>query len=92
VSVHSGYELPHKGELAEKLKRVYLERGLSWEPRAFRSHSDANLLWASGIKPVILGPGSLEQAHSSHESVSFEQVATASDIYYDLIASLDGPA
>ncbi len=25
-------------------------------------------------KPIILGPGSLEQAHSPDESVSFEQV------------------
>jgi acetylornithine deacetylase len=92
VNVHSGYELPHKGDLAEKLKRVYLERRLPWEPQAFPSHSDANLLWAAGIKPIILGPGSLEQAHSPHESVSFEQVLTASSIYYDLIASLCDPA
>jgi acetylornithine deacetylase len=88
LNVHSGYELPHKGDLAEKLKRVYLERRLPWEPQAFPSHSDANLLWAAGIKPVILGPGSLEQAHSPHESVSFEQVLTAANIYYDLIGSL----
>jgi acetylornithine deacetylase len=90
VSVHSGYELPEKGELAEKLKRIYLERRLPWEPQAFPSHSDANVLWAAGIKPIILGPGSLEQAHSLHESVSFEQVLTAMNIYYDLIASFCG--
>ena len=88
VNVHSGYELPYKGGIAEKLKTVYLERRLPWEPQAFPSHSDANLLWAAGIKPIILGPGSLEQAHSPHESISFEQVLTASNIYYDLIASL----
>ena len=87
-NVHAGYELPHKGKLAEKLKQVYLECRLPWEPQAFRSHSDANLLWAAGIKPIILGPGSLEQAHSPDESVSFEQVLLASQIYYGLIASL----
>ncbi len=88
VNVHAGYELPHKGKLAEKLKGVYQECRLPWEPQAFRSHSDANLLWAAGIKPIILGPGSLEQAHSPHETVSFEQVLLASEIYYSLIASL----
>ncbi|MGO9314637.1 MAG: M20 family metallopeptidase [Syntrophobacteraceae bacterium] len=88
TNVHTGYELPHKGELAEKLKRIYQEHRLPWEPQAFRSHSDANLLWAAGIKPIILGPGSLEQAHSPHESVSFEQVMLAANIYYDLIDSL----
>jgi acetylornithine deacetylase len=90
LNVHSGYELPQQGEFAEKLKRVYEERQLPWEPQAFPSHSDANLLWAAGIKPIILGPGGLEQAHSLHESVSFEQVLAASNIYYDLIASLCG--
>lgn len=88
TNVHAGYELPHKGELAEKLKRVYLELRLPWTPQAFPSHSDANLLRAAGIKPIILGPGSLEQAHAPHESISFEQVMLASNIYYGLIDSL----
>jgi len=84
--VHAGYDLPHEGGLVENLKRVYLEHRLPWEPQAFRSHSDANLLRAAGTKPVILGPGSLEQAHSPHEFVSFEQVLLASKIYYGLMA------
>ncbi|MFZ2446142.1 MAG: M20/M25/M40 family metallo-hydrolase [Syntrophobacteraceae bacterium] len=87
-NVHAGYELPEKGRFAEVLKRVYAERRLPWEPQDFRSHSDANLLWAAGTKPIILGPGSLEQAHSPDESVSFEQVLLASKVYHDLIASL----
>ena len=88
ANVHAGYELPHEGELVEKLKRLYREHRLPWEPKPFRSHSDANLLRAAGIKPIILGPGSLEQAHSPHEFVSFEQVLLASKIYYGLMASL----
>ena len=80
-------ELPRKGDLVKMLKQVYLEHRLPWDPQAFRSHSDANLLWAAGIKPVILGPGSLEQAHLPDESVRFEQVLLASKIYSSLIAS-----
>jgi len=86
TNVHAGYELAHEGELVEKLKRVYLEQRLPWEPQAFRSHSDANLLRAAGTKPIILGPGSLEEAHSPHEFVSFEQVLQASKIYLSLMA------
>ncbi len=46
-NVHAGYELPEKARFVEVLKRVYAERQLPWEPQAFRSHSDANLLWAA---------------------------------------------
>ena len=90
TNVHAGYALPEKGDFAEKLKLAYEEQRLPWEPQAFRSHSDANLLWAAGIKPIILGPGSLDKAHSPDESISFEQVLTASKIYYRLLASLRG--
>ncbi len=86
--VNAGYELPQKGYLVETLKRVYADRQLPWEPQSFPSHSDANLLWAAGIKPIILGPGSLEKAHSPDESVSFEQVLLASKVFYGLIDSL----
>jgi acetylornithine deacetylase len=87
TNVHAGYELPEKGDFVEKLKLAYAEQRLPWEPQAFRSHSDANLLWAAGIKPIILGPGSLDKAHSPDESISFEQVLTASKVYHSLLAS-----
>jgi len=88
INVHGGYDLPEKGQIPETLKKVYAELQLPWQPQAFRSHSDANLLWASGTKPVILGPGGLEQAHSPDEFVSFEQVLLASKVYYGLLAAL----
>lgn len=88
MNVHAGYALPEKGRMVKKLRDAYSGEPLPWEPRAFPSHSDANLLWAAGIKPVILGPGSLERAHSPDESVSFEQVLIASRVYYKLLVSL----
>ncbi|MHC1726465.1 MAG: M20 family metallopeptidase [Syntrophobacteraceae bacterium] len=88
TNVHAGYELPEKGFFIEKLKHEYAGRQLPWAPRAFPSHSDANLLWAAGIKPIILGPGRLEQAHSPDESISFQQVLLASELYYSLMSSL----
>ncbi|MCE5333512.1 MAG: M20/M25/M40 family metallo-hydrolase [Desulfobacteraceae bacterium] len=88
MNVHSGYELPEKGKFAQQLREAYSGERLAWEPQAFRSHSDANLLWAAGTKPVILGPGVLERAHSPDESVSFEQVLLSSRVYYKLLAAL----
>ena len=88
LTVHSGYELPHKGQVVEALKTTYANHSLNWNPQAFRSHSDANLLWAAGVKPILMGPGQLEKAHAPDEAVSFEQVVKAAQLYLDLLLSL----
>lgn len=88
VTIHSGYELPEKGKLVETLKTIYASHALNWKPEPFRSHSDANLIWAAGIKPIILGCGRLEAAHAPHEAVSFEQVCHTARVYRDLMVSL----
>jgi acetylornithine deacetylase len=74
--------------MVRSLKTIFADYALPWNPEAFRSHSDANLLWAAGAKPILLGPGQLEKAHSRDEDVSFQQVLTASRIYYDILKAL----
>ena len=88
TTIHGGYDIPPKGPFVEAIKNVYQSHSLEWVPQAFRSHSDANIFWEAGIKPVIIGPGQLEQAHAPEESVSFEQVCLAAQLYFDLILSL----
>ena len=85
TNIHPGYELPEKGPLVKAWKQVYSKHSLPWEPEAFRSHSDANLLWAAGVKPILMGPGHLEKAHAPDESVSFTEVVQASRLYLDLV-------
>jgi len=87
-TIDGGYELPERGALVETLKAVFSRYGLSWAPQAFRSHSDANKLWSAGMKPVILGAGQLEMAHTPDESVSFAQVCRAADLYLALLVDL----
>jgi len=84
-TIQTGYEIPEKGSLVTSLKKAYQEEGLLWTPGAFRSHSDANSLWESGLKPIMLGPGSLDQAHTADESIGFDQVCKAADLYYNVI-------
>jgi acetylornithine deacetylase len=74
--------------MVEALKTVFAKRSLHWEPQAFRSHSDANVLWAAGVKPILLGSGQLEKAHAPDESVSFKQVLAAAQLYLDLLIAL----
>ena len=83
-----GYELAEKGMLPKVMKEVFLAGGLEWKCGKFESHSDANLLYQAGCKPIILGPGQLAMAHTSDESIDFEQVALAAEIYYGIIKRL----
>lgn len=87
-TIQTGYEIPEKGNLVTSLKKAYLAEGLPWTPSSFRSHSDANSLWESGLKPVMLGPGSLDQAHTADESIPFDQVCRAAELYYTVIKTL----
>ena len=80
---YSGYRISQERTLVKKLKRVYQNMLLNWQPQDFRSHSDGNILWAAGVDPIILGPGRLELAHSPEESVVFNQVAQASQLYLE---------
>jgi acetylornithine deacetylase len=77
----SGYNLGSDSSLAQVLREVYPRLGLSLQMDAFRSHSDGNLFFAAGVKPLILGPGSLETAHTPDERVPFEEVTAAARIY-----------
>lgn len=76
-----GYNLGTDNSLAQILDQVFPELGLSLQMDAFRSHSDGNLFFAAGVKPLILGPGSLETAHTPDERVVFEEVSGAARIY-----------
>ena len=80
-TIDAGYELPDRGDLVTALKALYADRGREYLPGAFHSHSDANTLWNAGVRPVVLGPGALEQAHAPDESISFQEVIDAAELY-----------
>ena len=93
ATIDAGYSLPDKGLLVECLQTVFRQQAIDWRPGAFISHSDANRLWSAGMRPVVLGPGRLEAAHTADEAVSFDQVCQAARIYKDLICLIaDGQA
>jgi acetylornithine deacetylase len=77
----AGYSLGLDNRVAARLQTIYPQLGLQLAPDAFRSHSDGNLFFAAGSKPLILGPGSLETAHTPDEHVSWSQVDAAARIY-----------
>ena len=88
AGIHAGYQLSDQEPMARALREIYAQEGRPFQPRPFRSHSDANLLWAAGIKPLILGPGRLEEAHAPEEWVDFGQVRQAAGLYFRLAEGL----
>jgi len=77
----SGYNLGADNPLAQVVREVMPLLGLPLRMESFRSHSDGNLFHAAGIKPLILGPGCLETAHTPEEQVRFDDVLSAARIY-----------
>jgi len=84
----AGYSLGTDNGAADILRRIYPELGLQFGLDAFRSHSDGNLFFAAGCKPLILGPGSLESAHTPDEQVSRDEVSAAARIYAALCLNM----
>lgn len=82
-----GYKIDPDNSFAKKVQTVFNEQDMLWDPIAFKSHSDANLLKDAGCSPLILGPGTLAKAHTRDESVNFEQVVSAADLYSQILAN-----
>ncbi|MDO3378404.1 M20 family metallopeptidase [Geoalkalibacter halelectricus] len=84
-----GYDLGTNNPLARTLAALYPELGLKGGTDAFRSHSDGNLFFEAGVKPLILGPGALEVAHTPDEHTPFAEVLAAAKIYAALCMQAD---
>ena len=87
-TIDSGFTLPEKGLVVERLKEIFSRRSLPWKPTPFVSHSDANQLWQAGVRTILLGPGELKKAHAPEESASFRQICLAAEIYYELAMAM----
>lgn len=87
-TIDAGYVLPERGLGADRLRAVFSAHDMPWKTGSFRSHSDAGIMFASGTRPIIMGPGQLEKAHAQDESISFREVETAAGVYFDIINGL----
>lgn len=76
-----GYRLEEGSRLQAILDAVYPRLGLRLESAPFRSHSDGNLFYRAGSRPLILGPGFLETAHTAEEETRLSEVEAAARIY-----------
>lgn len=85
-----GYQLDRQGWVTDILDEVYPRLNLPLDLTPFRSHSDGNLFYQAGSKPLILGPGSLETAHTAEEQTSMAEVEAAARVYAALALGYRG--
>jgi acetylornithine deacetylase len=67
------------------LSEVLSNSGLAGTPSGVDFGSDASKFALAGIPSVILGPGSIDQAHTADEYVDLDQVGQAFLVYRDLM-------
>jgi acetylornithine deacetylase len=84
-----GYNLGTDNRPAGILREIYPSLGLPFRLETFRSHSDGNLFFAAGVKPLILGPGNLETAHTPDEQIIPAEVTAAARIYAALCLGME---
>jgi acetylornithine deacetylase len=86
----AGYRIGRNNPLATTLTDTFPHLGRTLKFEAFRSHSDGNLFHRAGVKPLILGPGALETAHTPDEQVKMDEVEMAARIYTALCLGVTG--
>jgi acetylornithine deacetylase len=70
-------------------QRVLEGYGLSSEPIGVPYGSDASKFSRKGIPSIVLGPGSIDQAHAAVEFVECDQVERASAIYRGIMETFE---
>lgn len=86
-----GYQLEQSDWLQGIFEEVYPRLNLPLTLLPFRSHSDGNLFYQAGCKPLVLGPGSLETAHTAEEQTSLAEVEAAARVYCAIALGLPVP-
>ena len=80
-----GLETPADSAAAKIASRVLAEMGLDATLCGVPFGSDASKLSRQGIPSLVIGPGSIDQAHAADEFVDIAQVEQAAEFYRNFI-------
>jgi acetylornithine deacetylase len=72
-------------DIVQTAMRVLRKRNLNAEPTGVPFGSDASKLSRIGVPSIVLGPGSIDHAHTAAEFISTNEVVLAAYIYKELI-------
>ncbi|MBI3680582.1 MAG: ArgE/DapE family deacylase [Acidobacteria bacterium] len=82
-------ETPLDSPVAALASHILADMGLDGEFLGVPFGSDASKLSRRGIPSIVIGPGSIDQAHASVEYVECEQVERAFEFYRKLMSVFD---
>ena len=77
------HEVEQSEPVVEAVQAALADRELPTAPRGATYGTDARHYVAAGIPTVVVGPGSIEQAHFPDETVPWSQVEVARDVFAD---------
>jgi acetylornithine deacetylase len=84
-------ETPDDAAVVSAGRAACADLNLPPEPIGVPYGTDASKLWAlGGIPAIVLGPGSIAQAHTGEEYVSLTEVAAAAELYRRIALHLGG--
>jgi acetylornithine deacetylase len=73
------------GHLVDVARQACRRHAGTGEPKGVPFGSDASRLAAAGIRCIVVGPGSIDQAHTVGEFVDLDQIGPAVAIYRDIM-------
>jgi succinyl-diaminopimelate desuccinylase len=82
-------ETPADSAIVLRTSAVLGDAGLVPEPVGVPFGSDASKFSRAGIPSIVLGPGSIDQAHTVDEYIELEQVEQAFVVYRELMKSFE---
>lgn len=71
--------------ISEKLTLILERCGLSGEPQGAGYGTDASTYSEAGIPAIVIGPGSIAQAHTEDEWLELEQLTKAVEVYHAIM-------
>ncbi|MDQ3331524.1 MAG: M20 family metallopeptidase [Planctomycetota bacterium] len=89
--IDDALETPSDSAPARLASELLSEMGLDGTPAGVPFGSDASKLSRQGVPSLIIGPGSIDQAHAAVEYVEIDQVEKAFSFYREFILRFDPP-
>ena len=83
-------EVPHDHEVVTFAEKALQQSGIVPQKAGMQGWTDAATLMNAGIPSIIIGPGSIEQAHTDEEFVQVSQLVDAVKVYISLAYSICG--
>lgn len=82
-------ETPTESPIVSRTSAILGKARLRPDPVGVPFGSDASKISRAGIPSIVIGPGSIDQAHTDNEYVELEQVEKAFVVYRELMKSFE---